>query len=166
LGGFVNERAVPWFMGWKMNGFIPIPNAFIDECMSRLSGNALRVYLALKRHSGGQNIFGISAAKIKKSGLDDIRSVKSGLKELSDYGYTIKHFFLSDDEAYEFLKKGNFNNGCLFCGYDNSFLDGHHYPVRRKDGGDRVIDICANCHREFHTLTDFGRYKLEEGGSQ
>ncbi len=62
---------------------------------------------------------------------------------------------LSDGEVFDFLNKENSINGCLFCGYDKSYLDNHHYPTRKKDGGISTISLCANCHREFHYLSDF-----------
>jgi hypothetical protein len=65
-----------------------------------------------------------------------------------------------DDFVYEKLKSGQFIKGCHFCGYDKSALDEHHYPIRAKDGGTETISICANCHREFHTLADYGLFKL------
>ena len=70
---------------------------------------------------------------------------------------------LSDEEAYKRLniKNNTSKNGCLFCGYNNSFLDKHHYPIRSKDNGKQTISICSNCHREFHYLTDYSkRYKV------
>lgn len=67
---------------------------------------------------------------------------------------------LTDEQAYEELNNG-YVRGCRFCGYDRSFLDKHHYPVRAAQGGTDTINICANCHREFHQMTDYGLFALK-----
>lgn len=65
---------------------------------------------------------------------------------------------ISDKEVFETLNKQSCGNGgCLFCGYNKSFLDKHHYPKRAKDGGTSTISICSNCHREFHYMADYSK---------
>ena len=64
---------------------------------------------------------------------------------------------ISDKQAFDALNNG-YLKGCLFCGYNKSFLDKHHYPIRVKDKGTETIEICSNCHREFHTMTDYERF--------
>lgn len=51
---------------------------------------------------------------------------------------------------------------CSWCKVKTSVLHNHHYPIPKMSGGTDTIDICPNCHHEFHyhqneiklTLTD------------
>ena len=66
----------------------------------------------------------------------------------------------SDDKnsllAYEQIKdeilsdKGNGNKTCAWCGCKTSVLHKHHYPVPKRLGGTEIVEICSNCHHEFH----------------
>lgn len=85
------------------------------------------------------------------------KRVSSILKSLIRKEYLRTHSY-SDKEVFEIISKGiTYEDGCFFCGYSKSYLDKHHYPIRAKDGGKDTIDICSNCHREFHELADFNR---------
>ena len=42
------------------------------------------------------------------------------------------------------------NNQCEWCGIKTTILHKHHYPIQKKDGGINVVNICPNCHHEFH----------------
>ena len=41
---------------------------------------------------------------------------------------------------------------CNWCGYNCTKLHSHHYPIQKKDGGTETVDICPNCHAEYHSL--------------
>jgi hypothetical protein len=43
---------------------------------------------------------------------------------------------------------------CSWCQCETLTLNEHHYPVRKAHGGTKTVRICANCHAEFHYLTD------------
>jgi transposase-like protein len=62
---------------------------------------------------------------------------------------------MTDENVFILLNKRNSQCGCLFCGYQKTYLDEHHYPLRKKDGGVKTIRLCANCHREFHMHADY-----------
>lgn len=38
---------------------------------------------------------------------------------------------------------------CPLCGYTGYSMDKHHIDGRKNS--DRIIEICANCHREVHS---------------
>ena len=48
-------------------------------------------------------------------------------------------------------------HGCARCGSCYSEIHQHHV-VQRQDGGrddiDNLVDLCVNCHEEFHRLVD------------
>ena len=39
---------------------------------------------------------------------------------------------------------------CLWCKVKTYVTHSHHYPIRKEDGGTETIEICPNCHHEFH----------------
>jgi len=39
---------------------------------------------------------------------------------------------------------------CAWCGVRTIVLHPHHYPTPKSKGGIETIDICPNCHSEFH----------------
>jgi hypothetical protein len=87
------------------------------------------------------------------------KGIRKKFIELKNKGALEKASF-SDQEAYEKLKAGPFDSGCHFCGYNTTFLDKHHFPVRASKGGTETIDLCANCHREFHHIADYGLFRV------
>ena len=55
-----------------------------------------------------------------------------------------------------FSKKEKFDNigigdkKCNWCGVKTYILHKHHHPISKNKGGEKTIDICPNCHHEFH----------------
>ena len=41
---------------------------------------------------------------------------------------------------------------CSWCGCHTTTLHSHHYPIQKKDGGEETVDICGNCHHEYHSI--------------
>ena len=62
-----------------------------------------------------------------------------------------------DESQYEQIKADildNKNEGsktCEWCGCKTSILHKHHYPVSKREGGKETVNICSNCHNEFHS---------------
>ena len=42
------------------------------------------------------------------------------------------------------------NKQCEWCGINTMVLHKHHYPIPKKLGGIDIVNICPNCHHEFH----------------
>lgn len=45
-----------------------------------------------------------------------------------------------------------FPNTCEWCGNNTIVLHEHHYPLKKSKGGTETVNICPNCHYEFHAL--------------
>lgn len=88
------------------------------------------------------------------------QGISKSISELIKKGYLRNIANFTDEETYMMLNKKNSKDGCLFCGYDKTSLDEHHYPIRQKDKGVLTISLCPNCHREFHELADHNRKLL------
>ncbi len=60
-------------------------------------------------------------------------------------------------------KRNSFNNlgigkkQCEWCGVNTFILHKHHYPILKEKGGKKIVNICPNCHHEFH----FSPFKLK-----
>ena len=53
------------------------------------------------------------------------------------------------------------NARCSWCKCSTFTLHSHHWPVKKCEGGCQTIDICPNCHVEYHFLTDEGLILLK-----
>ncbi|MBW4636475.1 MAG: hypothetical protein KME30_32755 [Iphinoe sp. HA4291-MV1] len=49
---------------------------------------------------------------------------------------------------------------CEWCNSTSFLLHEHHYPIKRSLGGSQTVQICSNCHSEFHYLTEAIFYAL------
>jgi len=70
---------------------------------------------------------------------------------------------LSDKCAVEFIKNNFFREKtnilfshkyCDWCNCESLSFSNHHFPIRKKDGGAKTVNICQNCHQLFHDITD------------
>jgi len=134
-----------------------------------LNLNQAAVFEIIRTHlkkSREFNIKGISYQYIKYKEVSELLplfrldsdTVYRHVKALIDVGL-LERATLTDRQAFVLLSKG-FKDGCNFCGYNEFALDSHHYPIRKSEGGTEVIDLCPNCHRAFHCLTDYGLVRV------
>ncbi|MBY9013617.1 MAG: hypothetical protein KGD70_14680 [Candidatus Lokiarchaeota archaeon] len=72
-------------------------------------------------------------------------------------GY-LKEIVLTNIEKYKIISNkqmdglGIGNRTCDWCSCKTTTLHKHHYPIQKKDGGIQLVNICPNCHYEFHHL--------------
>lgn len=50
---------------------------------------------------------------------------------------------------------------CEWCMGTSPLIEKHHFPIPRKNGGKEVVNICANCHGEYHFLKTRGLNRLK-----
>lgn len=83
-------------------------------------------------------------------------SVKSLLRRLQEERF-IKITEVSQNEIVAILKAKNLHGQgfgdeiCSWCGVKTTDLHRHHFPISRRQGGKETVDICSNCHTEFHS---------------
>ena len=46
---------------------------------------------------------------------------------------------------------GNGAYQCVWCHCFTTTIHHHHHPIPKCQGGTEIVEICANCHAEFHT---------------
>lgn len=42
---------------------------------------------------------------------------------------------------------------CAWCGGETAFLHEHHHAIPKAAGGTETVEICPNCHVEYHFFT-------------
>lgn len=129
-----------------------------DRAKYKLTINEWVIYswfrIKKKTHDVSEVISGIGVSMKK----DTMRRVLLGLVSKG----ALRLQKLSDEEALWAISGYTYTSGCTTCGVDDVLLDKHHFPVRKKNGGTETIDICPNCHRKFHTLSDFGVFAIND----
>jgi hypothetical protein len=90
------------------------------------------------------------------------------IKKIADKTAAFYMSNFNDQEAKKILCSINrgvaSDNGiktCEWCKIKTFLLEKHHFPIRKKDGGDDIINICPNCHRSFHYLTDYKNFIIK-----
>lgn len=132
----------------------------------RLSPQAFRVYAHLKcLHDNNWPDNGIKATA--KTCLMSSNSVRRAMSELMEAKLVEQVFAMSGEKAAKLIQAKTPQSDiglvalCEWCRCNTAWLHAHHFPVSRSDGGTETVDICPNCHAEFHALTR-PRYQIRE----
>jgi len=64
------------------------------------------------------------------------------------------------NKKFEGIGIGRFK--CEWCSIKTVILEEHHYPKTKEEGGTEIVNICPNCHREYHFLTSQEVYQCIE----
>lgn len=98
--------------------------------------------------------------------LGDFLGVKTDtayriVSKLQNIGY-LEVARLNKDEIVESLKNKTNNNSigereCEWCKTKTLVLHMHHHPIPKREGGTDIVNICPNCHHEFHYLENQSR---------
>lgn len=51
---------------------------------------------------------------------------------------------------------------CAWCKSQTYKIHAHHYPISKKNKGLETVNICTNCHTEFHYLSDLFHYRVKK----
>lgn len=122
----------------------------------KLSIVSKKIYVLLLQKAAFEKTikFETSTSSLSEYFLISQAEISTGLTLLHKNDYIkLSKIFKSDKAVFNELS-GNYSHGCLFCGYNEIGLDKHHYPIRAKEGGTKIIKICPNCHRLFHLFAD------------
>jgi len=90
--------------------------------------------------------------------LGSKRSIEHYIFRLVENGF-LKEIVLTNLQKYKILSSkkmvglGVGNKTCEWCGCKTTILNKHHYPLTRIEKGTKTVNICPNCHYEFHHLT-------------
>lgn len=111
------------------------------------------------------NLFELLASSLG----DTKRCMRSSWATLVDSGVIEKLSDFTPQEVQQIivsktphLTSIQFNQVCEWCKCKTPVLHRHHYPVLKSKGGIETVDICPNCHAEFHYLMDTPRYRFTQ----
>jgi hypothetical protein len=145
----------------NFNGFV-IDNGWIKALKSdsgKPNFNAQFVLAIIVQEYSKNDSFNIDIEMIEnKIGLTK-RQIIDAIKYLKLKSILVNKFKTAL-EIMNFLKtkfnhKGNNGIGhkiCSVCNINTEILHSHHYPIKKCDGGENTVLICANCHGEFHYI--------------
>lgn len=80
-------------------------------------------------------------------------SISLWIKELIDNGYIeieSEIDIVKQLKAKKMKNLGYGNRECSWCEVKTSVLHEHHHPIPKSMGGVDTVNICPNCHHEFH----------------
>ena len=67
------------------------------------------------------------------------------------------------DKHEQLFRDGRFTYArCTWCNAETLTLNEHHYPIPKASGGEDIVNICPNCHCEFHSLELVTLYSLNQ----
>lgn len=150
----------------------PMNVYIIDNIMPKVKGNSWKILCLIFRETGGNHsaIAEISFNQIRiKTGISSSSTVNKALKYLINENYitgihrTIdphKAAALLQDKTPQYIAGGVV---CEWCQGETLRLHSHHFPVSAKDNGEETVEICPNCHDEYHCLMDQKSYMLGKG---
>jgi DNA-binding MarR family transcriptional regulator len=103
---------------------------------------------------------GVKSPRTVRRAIDELVS-KGYIKECNDYVdvYAIEVHLRNKNTSSTHVGHGHLV--CEWCNCRTFVLDHHHFPVPARLCGTLVVNICRNCHAEFHYLVDRIRYELD-----
>lgn len=86
------------------------------------------------------------------------KTIQRSLEFLLSKGYMTSSK-INQEEVKEIVLKNkrNCKFKCEWCGCGCNVINKHHYPTPKSMGGTEIVNICPNCHYEFHSLYKIGR---------
>lgn len=135
-------------MSNERSGFLPR-----TMLISGLSISAKCVYVEMTANMEPDGTVSINKNQLAKNLDRTVKSVSDGIKKLIEADYITE---VNIDDIVHHLKNNGLNGlgvgvyKCSWCGIKTNVIDKHHYPIPRSEGGTEVIEICPNCHAEYH----------------
>lgn len=75
----------------------------------------------------------------------------------NDVSSSVRKTNRQEQLSYESIKEEMLNSKkqgdkvCEWCGSVTTLLHRHHFPIPKRLGGKETVNICSNCHSEFHS---------------
>lgn len=131
---------------------------------ANISDKAKLIYCELLYLSNENKEVSIDIERLSKLYNVSIHTMNIILKELKKNGY-IDRLQNSYKSIKEMVKTNNSNKGvgnkiCEWCGIKTFVLCEHHFPIPKRDGGNKTVNICPNCHNNFHFIESTKIYLL------
>ena len=120
----------------------------------------------IKKTNSGDLIISLELLRNKELTTNDIIKTDILMKELSKYqlrkvkqkllklGYIKKSNSSKKELKEKTIKLSHKGKKCEWCKKECFVLQKHHYPISHKDKGEKIVNICPNCHYTYHKLLE------------
>ena len=133
------------------DGAIFISKTILQD--KRLKAND-KIYCALYcQHNKNEYLADAEMGKLLDR--DSVNKIKRKLIKIGVLPYMRVVSYEKAKEMVLNLKKTGYK--CDWCGHKTIAIQKHHYPIPKKLGGTKTVNICPNCHYEFHLLVETER---------
>ncbi len=146
-------------MFWMIDHIMPIVSPISFMVLCRIISD---IHLSFPEYTQRYTLDELAT----KIGVKSARTVRKAIDELISKEYIEEHNEQVDVYAIKthicdknIPDVGMGHLACEWCGYHTFILDRHHFPVPARLHGTLTVNICRNCHAEFHYLVDRTRYK-------
>jgi hypothetical protein len=140
----------------------PIPNSFIDNWLKKLSSCEVMVCFTFFRFPDYRFFTLPQISNITKLSKN---TIVNSIRSLIDLRF-IEEIVLEESEILKIILSKipqNLKVGteiCEWCKSTTFILHSHHYPIRKCEGGTKLVDICPSCHCEYHYLLETKKFRL------
>jgi hypothetical protein len=138
-----------------------IKQVYIPESMlqKRITPSAIKIYVELFCLSDNNRTLTIENKIISQKLNIATRTVEMAIDELTLNKYITQKITTPEDKVRILINKKMNNTGhgtykCEWCKTNTTVIHSHHYPVSKKNKGTDTVNICPNCHCEFHNGFD------------
>jgi len=135
------------------------PTYYIDKDIAVIVGIKPAVLLSVMQHIQKSQIPIISLNQLKIiNEFQSDKRLKSYLNILEKAKLIEQHELSPQNKKAILAAKSDFgvyglgDKQCEWCFCNTFILNEHHFPIPRKDGGQEIVNICPNCHYEYHYL--------------
>lgn len=134
----------------KNGEYLIFPKKIMLDTNINIMAKAIYLYIETITENGKKKM--PSIALISQYLNIEQDTVKKHINALIENGYMEHANTHPSDIKNTVLKNKNTGYECEWCGGKSIALQKHHYPISKSDGGTETVNICPNCHYEFHAL--------------
>lgn len=111
-----------------------------------------KIYLTMYYQYGNNDFFADKEFR-EMCSKQTLCTIKNKLKRLNLIKITTNY-----EEAKKLVleQKGR-GDICEWCGCKTNAIQKHHYPIPEAKGGKKTVNICPNCHYEYHKILKYKR---------
>jgi CRISPR/Cas system-associated protein Cas10 (large subunit of type III CRISPR-Cas system) len=122
-----------------------------------LSVIAKLCYSVINDYSSKNKFYGGNRALALEIGVNE-KAVSRAVKELLQSNIVRRKSYDPYEIKKILMEKHLYGAGvgeelCSWCGVKTIILVDHHFPIQKQFGGEETVEICPNCHQEYHILT-------------
>ena len=163
LSSITGEIAVKHYLKHSIvKGGAPVYDLLVKEAAAVKDKNLLRIVCLSNKDSENETVLKFVSDTMRDYFYENEDENEDDNDNDNDDSYTNRSNLASDSLkhrgfSYPDLKEMILQNkdkgrSCEWCGKKTTVIHRHHYPIPKKNGGTDIVEICSDCHAEFHSL--------------